>query len=176
MVAVCASEMSAEFCRITWHNISEGGILKLQFCHLFSLTLEKLGLTRNIYGRDMTNIYENILPRVGVPWLIITGSGLDDWHTFTHFGSTGNTALSLFYTLSVHRWTRTRIVSLHQSYPGNGFITVSLSLQLTHDIFLAQSNFFLAISCSCQFRRLDPTLFRLLFCTPTASELPIPIF
>jgi hypothetical protein len=49
-----------------------------------------------------------------------------------------------------------------------------LSLQLTYGVFLVQSNYFLAISCSCQFRRLDPTLFRLLFCTPTASELPIP--
>jgi hypothetical protein len=46
----------------------------------------------------------------------------------------------------VHRYTRTRVLSLHLSYPDNGFITVSLSLRLTHEVFLAQSNYFLAIS------------------------------
>jgi hypothetical protein len=46
----------------------------------------------------------------------------------------------------VHRYARTRVLSLHLSYPGNGFITVSLSLQLTLEVFLAQSNFFLDIS------------------------------
>jgi hypothetical protein len=53
-------------------------------------------------------------------------------------------ALSLFYTLSVHRRTRTRILNFHLSYPANRFITVSL--QRTHDVFLAKSNSFLAIS------------------------------
>jgi hypothetical protein len=33
------------------------------------------------------------------------------------------------------------------------------------------TNSFLAISCSCQFRRLDPVLFRLLFSIPTALIL-----
>jgi hypothetical protein len=37
-------------------------------------------------------------------------------------------ALSLFYIIPVHRCTRTRILSLRWSYPDNGFIRVSLSL------------------------------------------------
>jgi hypothetical protein len=80
--------------------------------------------------------------------------GFIDAYTFIQLGTTGNySAIAILDTLTIHRCTRTRILSLHYSYPCNGFITVSLSLQLTHDVFLVQSNFFLAISCSCQFRR-----------------------
>jgi hypothetical protein len=45
----------------------------------------------------------------------------------------------------VHRCTRTRVLSLHLWYPGNGFITVSLLLRITHEVFFSQPNFFLAI-------------------------------
>jgi hypothetical protein len=45
----------------------------------------------------------------------------------------------------VHRFTRTKILSLHQSYPGNGYITVSLSFQTTHEDFFSQPNSFLTI-------------------------------
>jgi hypothetical protein len=42
---------------------------------------------------------------------------------------------------TVHRCTR----SLHQSYPGNGVRTVSLSLQITHGVFFSQPNSFVII-------------------------------
>jgi hypothetical protein len=59
-------------------------------------------------------------------------------YTFTQFGTTRNTALSLFHThFLVHRYTRTSVPGLHKPYPGNGFITVSLALQITHDAFLS---------------------------------------
>jgi hypothetical protein len=45
----------------------------------------------------------------------------------------------------VHRYTRTRVLCLHKSYPGNGFIIVSLSLKITREPFFSQPNFFLAI-------------------------------
>jgi hypothetical protein len=56
--------------------------------------------------------------------------------------------LLLFYTLSVHRCTYTRILCLHELYPGNGFITVSLWRQITREVFLASSNYLLAISAA----------------------------
>jgi hypothetical protein len=37
---------------------------------------------------------------------------------------------------TVHRYTRTRILSLHQPYSGNGFITVWLQIQLTWNLFV----------------------------------------
>jgi hypothetical protein len=57
-----------------------------------------------------------ILSRVGVTYK--TEFGLNDWiigfiapYTFTQFRTTGNTALSLFYTLSVHCHTHIRVLS-----------------------------------------------------------------
>jgi hypothetical protein len=49
--------------------------------------------------------------------------------------------------ITVHRYTRTRVLSLLQSYPGNGIITVPPSLQITYEVFLSQSKSFLAIAC-----------------------------
>jgi hypothetical protein len=55
------------------------------------------------------------------------------------------TAIPLFPHFTVPRYTHTRILSLHQSCPGNGSITVSLSLQITYEAFFSQPNFFFAI-------------------------------
>jgi hypothetical protein len=52
------------------------------------------------------------------------------------------TELPLICTLYVPRYKRIRVLSLHQSYPGNGFITVSLSLQITHKVFFSPPNSF----------------------------------
>jgi hypothetical protein len=41
--------------------------------------------------------------------------------------------------------THSRVVSLHKSYPGNGFITVSLSPHITHEVIFSQPSSFLAI-------------------------------
>jgi hypothetical protein len=51
------------------------------------------------------------------------------------------------------------MLSLHQSYTDNGFIAVSLSLQITHEVVFSQLNSFLVIFCNCQFRRLDSIQF-----------------
>jgi hypothetical protein len=40
---------------------------------------------------------------------------------------------------------RTKILSLHKPYTGNGFITATLSLQKSHMVFFSQPNSFLAI-------------------------------
>jgi hypothetical protein len=71
---------------------------------------------------------------------------------FTPLGATDHTALSLIYTLySSPLYT-------HWSYPGNGFIIVSLSLQITHEVFHGLIPL-LPLFCSCQFRRLDSIQF-----------------
>jgi hypothetical protein len=89
-----------------------------------------------------------ILPCVGV-----NIDGVLDWMfgfidtLFTQLEPTGNysaTAISTHFT--VHRYTRTRVLFLQKSHPGNGFITVSLSLQITHEVFFSPPNSFLAIS------------------------------
>jgi hypothetical protein len=64
---------------------------------------------------------------------------------YTALETTDNTALSLWSTqITVHRCIRTRVFSRHYSYRGHGFLTVSLSLQITDEVFLSQPNSFLA--------------------------------
>jgi hypothetical protein len=70
---------------------------------------------------------------------------LQRYRYFTHF--------------TVHRCTHIRILSLHYSYPGNGLITVSLSLQITHEVSLHRQILFLQLFCNCKFWRLDSVQF-----------------
>jgi hypothetical protein len=92
---------------------------------------------------------EDFVTGVGV--IYETGFGLDDW-IYWHLIHSHNSGLqatqrcrwSTFF--AVHRYTKTRVLSLHQSYPGNGFITVSLSGQTTHEVCFSEPNSFLAIS------------------------------
>jgi hypothetical protein len=110
----------------------------------------------------------------GVPWLIITGYRLDDWIYWHLIHTTRDyrqySAIAILHTL---QFTVTHALGFSVFTSHILATDLSLSLQLTYDVYLAQSNSFLAISCSCQFRRLDRTLFRLLFCTPKACVLPV---
>jgi hypothetical protein len=87
-----------------------------------------------------------VLSRVGVcAWLIKQVLGLDDWIYCTlYIHSSGLQAIRVqpyhWHTrFTVHRHAHTRVLSLHQSYPGNGFIIVSLSLQITHRAFFSET-------------------------------------
>jgi hypothetical protein len=75
---------------------------------------------------------------------VIYKTGFLDWmigfiapYTFTQFGTAGNRALRLLYKLSSSHFFSSRLLATG--------LSVSLSLQLTHQVFLAQSNSFLAI-------------------------------
>jgi hypothetical protein len=70
-----------------------------------------------------------VLPRLGVIYKM--GFGLDDWiycnlyiYTIRVYRQLQRYRYSTHFP--VHSYTRTRVLSLHLSYPGNGFITVSL--------------------------------------------------
>jgi hypothetical protein len=76
-----------------------------------------------------------------------TGSGLDDLICCTlYIHNSGLQAIqrSRWSThFTVHRYTCTRVLCFHKSYPGNGFI--SLTVNFTHEVFFALPNFFLAM-------------------------------
>jgi hypothetical protein len=65
-------------------------------------------------------------------------------YTFTQRGTTGNIALSLLYTF---QFTVTYALgfSVFTSILTTDFMTVSLSLQITLEVFFAQPDFFLTI-------------------------------
>jgi hypothetical protein len=74
------------------------------------------------------------------------GFGLDLLTPYTH--NSGLQAVQCYHWsahFTVHRYTLTRILCLHYSYSGNRFITVSLTLQITYEVFFSQTNSFLAI-------------------------------
>jgi hypothetical protein len=83
-----------------------------------------------------------------------TGFGRDDWIYYTlYIHNSGLQAIQRYrYSthFAIHRCTRTRILSHHYSYPGNGLITVSLSLRITYEVFLSSLLTFLPLICSCQ--------------------------
>jgi hypothetical protein len=87
-----------------------------------------------------------ILLRAGVT---IDYSGLNDWIYWHLIHTTRNCRQLQRYRYSthftVHSFTRTRVLSLHYSYPGNGFISVSLSLKITYEDFFSQTNSYNAI-------------------------------
>jgi hypothetical protein len=62
----------------------------------------------------------------------------------TAFGLT-NLGLPLFPHTLQFTITHALGFSAFYSYPGNGFITVSLTLQITHEVFFSQSSSFLVI-------------------------------
>jgi hypothetical protein len=73
---------------------------------------------------------------------------LGSWH-IKHSHSSGLQTIQRYrYSTQfpVRCCTRTNVLSLHLSYPGNGFITVSLWLQIKHEVFFSHPNSFLAIS------------------------------
>jgi hypothetical protein len=65
-----------------------------------------------------------------------TGFGLDDWIYCT---------LYIHNTQDYRQYSVIAILHTLQSYPDNGYITVSLSLQITREVFLSQRSSFLAI-------------------------------
>jgi hypothetical protein len=85
---------------------------------------------------------------MGCAWLIerVRIGQLDLLTLYTHnFGLQAIQHYRWCTHFTVHLYTRTTVLSLHKSYPGNGFITVSLSLQITHEVLFAPLNPFLSI-------------------------------
>jgi hypothetical protein len=81
---------------------------------------------------------------------------------FIQFGTAGNTALSLFYTLSVHHYTCTRVLNFTSRILATDFDTVVVAVCnfKTHMKPSFHSLIhFLPLFCNCQFRRLNSIQF-----------------
>jgi uncharacterized membrane protein YhdT len=68
-------------------------------------------------------------------------------------------AFPIIYRSLLHALVSSVYYTLHYSFPGNGFITVSLLLQITHQVFFALPEF-----------ELSTELFRFLQHMPTANS------
>jgi hypothetical protein len=114
-------------------------------CSLEYQTMEKVQKPTN-------SVWDVVLGKtLSLALATIDRFGLDDWIYWyvIHSHKSGLQVIQRYRRLThftAHRCIRTRILSLHKPYPGNGFITISLSFQITHEVFLAQPNSFLAIS------------------------------
>jgi hypothetical protein len=75
----------------------------------------------------------------------------------------------------VHHCTSTRVLSLHFSSPSNGFMTVSLALQITHEVYFAPPNSFLAIILQLPIPKSRLDYSRLLLCT-LSRLLTVPFY
>jgi hypothetical protein len=89
---------------------------------------------------------QTILSRVGVTIDGVWIGLLDLLHLIhSQLGTTANTGLLLIYTLNGSPFTRTRVLSLLCRILATD-LSVSLQLQITHEVFLSQSESFIAIS------------------------------
>jgi hypothetical protein len=82
-----------------------------------------------------------ILPRVGVT---IDGVWIERLDLLTPYTFNSGLRATQRYRWSTrfpgHRYRRPWVLSLPQAFPVNGFITVSLSLQITHEVFFSPCN------------------------------------
>jgi hypothetical protein len=104
--------------------------------------------------------------------------GLDNWmfapFTFTQFGTTDNTALSLLYTFSVYR------AAYALRFPGLTSRILATDLSWSHSHFKSSRHSlipflpFLLNHLRLSSPELDPVLLQLLFCTPFSSAFTSP--
>jgi hypothetical protein len=103
--------------------------------------------TRDI--SSLTQFTMDIFTCIGVTYK--TGFGLDDSIYCILYSYIHNSGLRVIERyrwstqFTVHCYTHTRVLSLRLSYPGNGFITVSLSLHIAHEVCFSQLNSLLVI-------------------------------
>jgi hypothetical protein len=72
--------------------------------------------------------------------------GFTDPLIHRQLGTTGNySAIAILHTFQFTVANALAFSSLQWLYPGNGCITVSLALQITHEVFFSQPNSFLVI-------------------------------
>jgi hypothetical protein len=89
---------------------------------------------------------------------------------FLQLETTGNTVLSLIYTLLQFTVTHALVFIVFTSrIPVTDFIPVLLSFQITHGVFFRSPITFLSLFCNCQFGRIDPIQF---LCSQATKRQP----